>query len=96
MPIKSKRRATSAATKLALAIGDFSTALTLLIERPLKELSGLMRHGREKIGRRCRRKRFTLLLLPLTIAVALLSVLAKILLSPFELWAAISKNKKFP
>ena len=33
---------------------------------------------------------------PLAIAIALLSVLAKILLAPFELWAAIFHKKKIP
>ena len=93
MPIKSKKNKSSSA-KLALAISDLSSALTLLIKRPLKDLRGVVRHEKQRIGKKHKRKRSTLLGLPLAILVSLLSVLARILLAPLELWAAIFQKKK--
>ena len=96
MPPKSNKTAHSAVAKLAFTISDLSRALTLLIKRPLQDLRGIVRHEQQRIGKKYKRKSFTLSRLPLAIGLALLSVLAKILLAPLELWAAIFQKKKFP
>ena len=75
-------------------INDLSASLSLLIKAPARDIQGVMRHERNRISKRYKRKRSRLLTLPLSIATSLLSVLSKILLSPFELWAAIFKKKK--
>ena len=96
-PTKPTKTTNSAIAKLALTINDLSAALNLLIKRPLKDVQGVVRHEREQLGRQARRKKgFSLLRLPMVIAVSLLSVLAKILLAPLELWAAVFQKKKFP
>jgi len=96
-PTKPTKTTNSAIAKLALTISDLSAALNLLIKRPLKDVQGVVRHEKEQLGRQARRKKgFSLLRLPMVIAVSLLSVLAKILLAPLELWAAVFQKKKFP
>ena len=96
MPIQSKKQASSTIAKLAMTTSDLSAALTLLIKRPLKDIRGIVRHKKQRIGKKHKRKRSTVWSLPLAIVVALLSVLAKTLLAPLELWAAIFQKKKFP
>ena len=96
MPIRSKKQSSSTIAKFALTISDLSSALSLLIKRPLKDLRGVVRHEKQRIGKKYKRKRSKFWTLPLTLVVALLSVLAKILLAPLELWAAIFQKKKFP
>ena len=96
MPTKLKNNARSSFAKLAHTISDLSAALTLLIKRPLKDLRGVVRHKQQRIEKKYKRKSSALLGLPLAIVLALLSVLAKVLLAPLELWAAIFQKKKFP
>lgn len=95
MPTKSTKKSRSALAQLALTISDLSAALTLLVKRPAKDIQGAMRHEGKQIGKRYKRKRSSVWRLPLTLGVSLLSVLAKILLAPLELWAAIFQKKKF-
>ena len=96
MPFKSKKKASSISAKLALMISDLSAALTLLIKHPLKHFRGVVRHEKLRVEKGFKRKKFTLLGLPMAIVVALLSGVAKILLAPLELWAAIFQKRKFP
>ena len=95
MPTKSKKKSRSALAQLALTISDLSAALTLLVKRPAKDIQGVMRHDGKQIGKRYKRKRSSLWRLPLTLGVSLLSVLAKILLAPLELWAAVFQKQKY-
>ena len=95
MPTKSTKKSRSALAQLALTISDLSAALTLLVKRPAKDIQGAMRHEGKQIGKRYKRKGSSLWQLPLTLGVSLLSVLAKILLAPLELWAAVFQKKKF-
>lgn len=95
MPTKSKKTARSSIAQLALTISDLSAALTLLVKRPVKDIRGVVRHEGKQIGKRYKRKRSALWRLPLTLGVSLLSVLAKILLAPLDLWAAIFQKKKY-
>ena len=95
MPSKSNQKASTTA-KLASTISDLSAALTLVIKRPLKDFRSVVRHEKQRIGKKYKRKRSKLWGLPLAIVVALLSILAKILLAPLELWAAVFQKKKFP
>lgn len=96
MPTASNKKANSTTAKWALMVSDLSAALTLLIKRPLKDLRGVVRHKQHRIGKKRKRKKsFSLVGLPLAIVVALLSVLAKVLLAPMELWATVFQRKKF-
>ena len=94
MPTKSTKKTQSVLAQLALTISDLSAALTLLVKRPAKDIRGAIRHEGKRIGKRYKRKRSSLWRLPLTLGVSLLSVLAKILLAPLELWAAVFQKKK--
>lgn len=91
--MSSKKPSKSKSSKLAMTIDDFTSSLNLLIWRPFKDIKSVIRHDRKQFTRSSK-KDFTILGLPAVLAVGILSLLAKVVLAPLEVWSTLSQKRK--
>lgn len=80
-------------SKLAMVIDDCSSGLSLLVRRPLREIKIVAGYDKRQFLKKSRRDQ-TLLGLPVTIFVGVLSMLAKVILAPFEVWSTLFQKRK--